>query len=132
MSSVKIDQALISAFIAGDFGIGIAHENLPFTPGSDAYAEVLVLQNDTTPWSLKHTNETDGVFRVILRYPADTGAIGPKQKAEEIFNVFKIGSRHSYDGASVTIITNQRQPGVQEDGWYKLVLSMEYKAFITR
>ena len=132
MSSVKIDQALLSAFIDGAFSMPIAHENLPFTPGSDAYAEVLILQNDTTPWSLKHSNETDGIFRVILRYPADTGAIAAKQKAEEIFNVFKIGSRHEYNGATVTITTNQRALGVQETGWYKLALSMQYKAYLKR
>jgi hypothetical protein len=132
MSSVKIDQALLSAFIDGAFSMPIAHENLAFTPGSDAYAEVLILQNDTTPWSLKHSNETDGILRIILRYPADTGAIAAKQKAEEIFNVFKIGSRHVYDGATVTITSNQRARGVQETGWYKLVLSMQYKAYLKR
>jgi hypothetical protein len=132
MSSVKIDQALLQAFIDASFGLDIAHENLPFTPGSDAYAEVLILQNDTTPWSLKHSNETDGILRIILRYPADTGAIAAKQKAEEIFNVFKIGSRHVYDGATVTITSNQRARGVQETGWYKLVLSMQYKAYLKR
>jgi hypothetical protein len=130
---LKIDQALISAFIDGNFGLSVAHENLPYnaTDGA-AYAELLVLQNDVTPLNLNDSNETDGVFRVILRYPANSGAIAVKQKADEIFGVFKVGARLRFDGVTVTITNNKRQPGIAEDGWYKIVLTMAYKAILNR
>jgi len=72
------------------------------------------------------------VFRILLRYPTDKSSVPAKTKADEIFAVFKIGQRLTYDGVTVTIIGNQRQPGVVEEGWYKLVLTMPYKAFLTR
>lgn len=130
---LKIDQALLTAFVDGGFGLPIAHENLDFepTPG-EAYAELLVLQNDATPATLKHTNETDGVFRVILRYPVNKSSIPAKTKVDEIFAVFKIGQRLTYGGVSLTLTANQRAPGINEDGWYKLVLTMPYRAFLAR
>lgn len=131
--SVKIDQALVSAFISGNFGLGIAHENTEFVPTAQSpYAELRVLQNDVTAGTLNDTNDTDGVFRVILRYPVYTGAIAPKLKADQIFAVFGIGTRLSYEGVTLTILNNQRQPGVAEDGWYVLVLTMAYRAAIER
>jgi hypothetical protein len=130
--SLEIDQALVTAFLAGSFGIGVAHENRDYKPENDPYAEIIVLQNDTTPFSLAHSDETDGVFRVILRYPAGSGAITPKTKAEEIRQHFKIGTRLTYGGASLTIKGHQRQPGVQEQGWYKLIINLPYRATLTR
>lgn len=133
MADLRIDQALVSHFIDSSFGLPIAHENLAYDPNAGSeYAELLVLQNGTTPWSLKHSNETDGLFRVILRYPLDGGAIAAKTKAGEIFNAFGIGLPISYNGATLTIMSHSRQQGVPEDGWYKIVISMGYKALIRR
>lgn len=129
---LKIDQALVERFTGGGFGLPIAHENAPYTPTGAPYAELLVLQNDRTPYSLADSDETDGVFRVILRYPVNGGAVAIKTKADEIFAAFKIGQRLTYSGQTLTILSQQRQPGVPEDGWFKLVLTMAYKANIAR
>lgn len=130
---LAIDQALVNTFINGGFSLSIAHENIDFTPtAGTAYAELLVLQNDVTPATLNDSNDTDGVFRVILRYPANGGAIAAKTKADQIFTVFRIGTRLTYNGVTLTILGNSRQPGLAEDGWYKLVLDMPYRANIAR
>lgn len=139
MSTLQVDQALTQAFIEGDFKLSdgtslpVAHENLPFEPAQGTpYAELLVLQNDTTPYSLAHSNQTDGVFRVILRYPVESGAIEIKKMADAIFAVFGVGVRLVYQGTTVTMMGNQREPGLAEDGWYKIVLTMPYRAFLKR
>jgi hypothetical protein len=68
--SVKIDQALVSAFIAGGFGLSIAHENAPFEPaGQTPYAEIKVLQNDITAGTLNDTN--DSVTKLPDKYGRD-------------------------------------------------------------
>lgn len=130
--SIKIDQALIAHFIDAGTGLPIAHENINYTPTGDAYAEIIVLPNDTTALNYKHTNQTDGVFRAILRYPSGRGALPSKTAAEIILNHFKIATLIEYDGVLVEITGSKREPGVQEDGWYKLVLTVPYRAFITR
>jgi hypothetical protein len=130
--SVKIDQALVEHFRLGAFGLPVAYENQPFSPSNCAWASVRVLPNDVTPYSLDDCDETDGIFQVILNYPTDVGAVEPKAKADEVFSHYAIGSRVSYAGQSLTINRHQRQPGLAEDGWYRLVLSIGYIAFIER
>lgn len=133
MASVRIDQSLVNHFLAGDFGIGVAHENLPYQPViGEPYAEIIVLQNDITPVDSSHTNETDGILRVILRYPSDTGAMNAKRKADEIFTHFKIGSQIEYETQKLTIVRQGRAPGYSEQGWYKIVMTIGYRAFLAR
>ena len=128
---IKIDQALISAFVSADFGLPIAHENSAYSPSS-AYAEIEVFQNDVSGLGLTDTNETSGFFQVILRYPENTGAVAIKTKADQIFSVFKIGAVFQYDGVRVKITRNRRNNGVNEEGWYKTVVTIGYKAFLSR
>lgn len=134
--SVKIDQAFTQAFIDGSFGLPIAHEAAPYKPSNGtAYAEIFILPNDITPYSIGSTDETDGIFRVILRYPngaEDENGISAKTKADEIFAAFPIGSRVTYSGVSATVTSLSRQRGVPENGWYSLVLSISYRSFLAR
>lgn len=131
--SVEIDQALLSAFIAGNFGLPIAHENAGYTPKQgEAFVEVLINQNDITPFSLAGSNETDGTMSVILWYPMDAGAISAKNKAAEIMTAFFIGRTLTYAGQRVTIKSQRRQPGAPENGWYKLSIILSYWAAVAR
>jgi len=130
---VKIDQAFVSEFIAGGFGLPIAHENTAYdATNGEPYAEIGVLQNNVTPLTLNSSDQTDGVFQAILRYPSYSGAIAIKQKADEILNHFRFGKTFSFGGIEVKTTALQRQPGINEDGWYKIVLTISYTAIITR
>ena len=133
MAAVKLDQAFVQHFLDGDFGLPIAHENIAYAPANGVpYAELRMLQNDITMLDLAHRNITDGVFRVVLRYPTGTGSIAAKAKADEIFTHFGLGSQVDYDGQAATIESHQRQPGVAEAGWYVLVLTLGYRAKLVR
>lgn len=130
---IRVDQALLAHFLAGNFGLPVAHENTDYTPSAgQAYLEPLVLQNDSTPGTLKHTNDTDGIFRVIVRYPLGAGAVPAKQKAQDIAAHFPVGARLTYAGLALTVVASSRQPGVAESGWFKVVLTMPYRAAIER
>lgn len=131
--SVKIDQAFINTFIDADFGLDIAHENLSYSPTAGTeYVQLLNIPNDITPFSVKETNETDGIFRIILYWPVDEGAIQAKLKADEIMDAFTIGSQVCYDGQCATVTRLSRQKGIAENGWYKTLITIAYKAFIRR
>jgi hypothetical protein len=133
VSAVKLDQAFVQHFIDGDFGLPIAHENIAYQPvNGTAYAELRMLQNDITMLDLAHTNITDGVFRIVLRYPTGTSSIAAKTKADNIFAHFGLGSQVEFDGQAATIESHQRQPGVAESGWYVLVLTLGYRAKLQR
>lgn len=128
-----VDQALISSFVNADFGLPIAHENREYTPvAGTAYAEILVFQNDKTPWAVEDVDESDGVFRIILRYPSGQGVGGIKNKADEIIDTYKIGSRIIYNDQVIEVTAVNRAVGVQESGWYKIVIDVRYKTFFRR
>lgn len=131
--SIRIDKALISRFKTANFGLPTAYEGLPLTPSNGvAYAEVTVIPNNETAYSADDTDETDGLFRIILRYPENEGAVPAKTMADTMFAQYKIGQRITYDGQEVEITGRQRAPGVREAGWYKLVLSISYRTFTRR
>ena len=129
----SVDQALSDSFIYGDFGLPIAHENRDYKPVSKtAYAEILVLQNDKTAWTIEDVDQSDGVFRVILRYPSGQGVGGIKNKADEIIDTYKIGSRIIYNDQEIEVTAVSRDVGVQETGWYKMIIDVRYKTFFGR
>jgi hypothetical protein len=131
--SLKIDQAFISTFIDAAFGLPIAHENMEYQPvNGTAYAELINLPNDITPLSMNDSNVTDGIFRVILRYPVNEGAVSAKTMAETIMSAFTINSKVCYDGLCAVVNKVYRQPGVAESGWYKIVVTIGYIATIAR
>lgn len=130
---IKIDQAFIQAFINGGFDLPIAHENLLYEPTAGIeYAELINIPNDITPLSLNDTDETDGLMRVILYYPANEGSIQAKTKADEIMAVFKIGTRVCYSSQCATVTRISRHRGVFEKNWYKIVITIGYYSLIGR
>lgn len=135
MSEINIDQAFVVAWETtnSEFSLPTAYENKDYSPDQDtAYAEVFSLPNPVEANSLNDLDETSGLFRIILRYPSGDGAIAAKLKAQEIVDAFKIGTSVPYSGQSAIISKTTRQKGVNEDGWYKIVVSIQYFALITR
>lgn len=131
--SVKIDQAFTEAFIDAGFGLSIAHENIDFEPTAGTeYVEIINLPNDITSLSVNDTNETDGVFRIILYWPQNEGSIQAKLKADEILAVFSIGTEVCYQSQCATITRSSHYKGVAELGWYHVVITIAYTAFLTR
>lgn len=131
--SIKIDQAFIQSFIDGAYGLETAYQNQPYTPTAGTpYAQLLNIPNDITALDLTDTNETDGLFRIILRYPVDSGAFAAKNQAETIMADYSIGSSVSYSGQSARITAVNRQQGVVEESWYVTLITISYRAFIPR
>jgi hypothetical protein len=135
MSQLKIEQAFLSSWLNdnSEFSLPTAYENKNYKPTLQTpYAEVYNLPNPLDPLSLNDSDETSGIFRIILRYPVNESAIIAKTKAQEIIDAYKIGTIVSYLGQSAIIRKTMRQNGAPEDGWYKTVLSLEYFAIIMR
>ena len=131
--STKIDQAFIDTYIDADIGLPIAHENITYKPTAGTkYVELLNIPNDVSPLSLNDSNETDGLFRIILYWPTNVGSVQAKLKADEIMAVFTIGSKVCYSNQCATITRVSRQKGTADDSWYKTVITIRYYAVIGR
>ena len=133
MSLTNIDQAFVNEFIAQGFGLDIAHENTDYEPTAGTeFVSIRLLPNDVTPLSYTNSDETDGIFRIILNWPQGEGAIQAKNKADEIISAFKIGTKLSYSSQKVTVTTAYREIGEAIDGWYRIIVSIGYYAVVSR
>jgi len=131
--TAKLEQALVQHFIDGNFLLPIAYENNGFDPvAGNAYAEISSFVNDETAFSLNDSDQTDGFFQVILRYPVDEYSWDAKNKADEIRAHFKIGLRLENDGQKLTVTSRSADKGFNEDGWYKIVLRVFFTAVLPR
>jgi len=146
--SIKIDQALDSTVLNGGLSIDIIYENGiysvwggasytnktgVYTP--DANREHMEIRNfpaSSIPLSLKHSDEYVGLFQAIIKYPADVGSIIIKQKAEAFLDLFTIGNSIVYDSQKVYISSKNRDGGRIEGGFYQIVCSVNYTAYVTR
>jgi len=133
--SAKIDRALVQAFIAGSFGLTIAHENEGFdpTPGTP-HAEITVFRNPAVPVSIGDAglDETTGLFQATLKYPTNAGAWPAKEKADALLAYFRVGRVFTYEGQRVQILSKDRGTGRAEAGWYQLVTRFEFNARTAR
>lgn len=142
MSFLEIDQTFINKFIEAEFELPVVHENASYNPiPGTPFAELLCLNNDISEFSLAGSVQTDGIFRVILRYPTNEYSIEAKTMADRIFAEFQIGSILCYGSSRSKIIQHKRQTGTYgkeltttfvDEGWYKLVVSIMHKTFIRR
>jgi len=131
---LKINQAFIKSFIDADFGLDIAHENIDYKPKAGTpYAEIFVIGNDVTPATLTAgLYETDGVFRVILRYPSGGGAVAARAMSDRITAHYYIGREIEYDSQRAIIRKFSGAPGESRDGWYVFIVNIYYKAYVRR
>ena len=146
--SVKIDQAFISAIMTGGLALDIVHENGLFSvwsgsvynstqgvyvpTASRAFIEIRNFPADETAYSLNSSNSAVGLFQAILKYPTDSGAVTVKNKAEELLNLFSIGSSISYNSQQVFIQAKSRDGGRVDGGYYQVVCRVNYQAFKSR
>lgn len=135
MSALKIYQAFVNNLTTGSLltGLGVAFENAAYEPeAGDPYAELRFFPNETDALDLKNRSETTGVFSVILRYPIGAGAIVVKSKAQAIVDAFKPGTTISYTGQVVNIVNSAAGSGLADDGWFKQIVDIRFRAFSAR
>lgn len=131
MTLLDIDRAFIDEFLDRDFlhAEQIALPNLKFTPTHGTpFAELINLPNDASPLTIDGSSETDGIFRVLLNWPVDTGDIAAKMKAQEIISYYDIGKKIGEAVVTGHGFTAQSSP---VGSWYLTVITISYRAFLT-
>ena len=131
--SVKLDQALLQAFIDGAFGLPIAQENDGYTPTpGTAYVELEVMKNSENAFTLNDLNDNTGLLQVAFNYPTGEGAIAAKDKRDEVSDAFPIGEVLTYAGQSLQITGKQTPKAAPRAGWYRLLLRINFVAYLPR
>jgi len=146
--SLKIDQSLDSTVLNGGLAIDLIFENgvysvwggAAYTNNSgvytpDANREHMEIRNfpaNSIAFTLAHSDEYVGFYQAIIKYPADIGSITIKQKADAFLALFEIGVPVTYDGQNVFPTSKNRDGGRAEGGFYQIVCSVNYRAFVAR
>jgi len=146
--SINIDNAFTSAILAGGLALDVVHDNGiysywngsayvsvqgVYTPDANrAYCEIKVFPASTTPLTLSSYDDSRGIYQAIVHYPADTGSIAAKTKAESILALFKPGATLTSGSQAVNIMNKTRDGGRVEGGFYQIVIRVEYRAYTAR
>lgn len=130
MSFNGISAALIAHYRSGSFfrDSSTAFPNAQFTKPSPstAWAALFVIPATTGELSLSESDEMSGVFQIDLNYPLNGGAGAAQAKADEIRSHFKRGLRVQ----NVILGTVSALPLGPVDGWYRVSVSVNYRAFV--
>lgn len=130
MSFNGIPAALISRYRSGAFFSDAltAYPNAAFAKPapSVAWASVFNIPSASSPLSLSHSDEMAGVFQIDLNYPLNGGAGAAQSKADAIRAHFKRGISIE----NVELGTVSALPVGPVDGWYRVVISIAYRAFV--
>ena len=130
MSFNSIPSALIARYRSGAFFTDAltAYPNAAFTkPGpSVAWAAVFVIPATTAALSIRDSDEMAGVFQIDLNYPLNGGAGAVQAKADAIRAHFKRGT--VLTGVEVGSVSIANLGPV--DGWYRVAVSIAYRAFV--
>lgn len=137
-STKKVKDCLRKSFADADhFGFDkktqVVVENMPYDSRGVPYVHIFVIPNDVTPFDVADTDETDGVFRIILRYPTDKFTLDDvEQKTDEIEDYYTIGRKFEHNGQTVQVRKRNTPPGVVENGWHKMIVDIIYNAYMDR
>lgn len=126
----SIPAALIARYRSGAFFTDAltAYPNAAFTKPAPtvAWASVFNIPATTAALSLSDSDEMPGVFQIDLNYPLNKGAGIAQAMAQQIRAHFKRGTRVS----GVEIGAVSYVPLGPVDGWYRAVVSVEYRGFV--
>lgn len=130
-----INAALIAAYRAGGFFSDAltAYENSAFVkpPANASWASVFFLPAQNSSLSLD-SNEHSGVMQIDVNAPTNIGAGAVISVADNIMSVFRHGASFTAAGQRVEVASTSISPGRVVDGWYRVSVSVFYRAFVPR
>ena len=135
MTVSAIPQAIINRYKAGAFFTDAltSWENKTFTkPASTiAWAAIYHLPATQTELTLATTNDNTGLVQIDLNYPKNAGSGAILAKADAVLASFQRTTILTHAGQKVQITTSDVSQGREVDGWYRVSLSVGYRAFVS-
>ena len=133
----NIRSALAKAFVDGAFFTSdkIAWENVAFTPPSaTAWAKFTYVPSEPSAATLGTNghDEVTGFVQIDLNFPDGLGDKPASDKYEAIRSLFKIGSRFTYGGYTVSVQSCGRSQGRNVDGYYRVAVTVFFNSRIQR
>ena len=115
---------------------GVYENDGEFNPQADAaWFQFFFIPNQPSVITLgdQGSDEHTGIVQINLNYPMNEGSGTALEKADELRALFKAGSKHIFDGQTVTAIScGLSGSGQIINGFYQTILTIEYKAHTAR
>ncbi len=135
MSLQKIESALISGYLGAGLALPTQYENIDFSkPDSSPWAAVWFVPNDPIMSSLGDDgfDEYNGFLQVDLNYARNDGRKKSREHYEILRNHFKAGTVFTDNGQSVMSTHCGMSQGREIDGWYRVSVSIYFRAYVER
>lgn len=137
MKFAAIDSALLDRFMSGGFfpPAQVQTENKQFTPPSGKpWARItnLPAQPDQATLGDGGQDLHVGILQVDLLYPQGEGRGAALAMADRIATHFKAGDSWRHEDQAVRVTSCGRGTGINEGGWYRISVSINWKAHVTR
>lgn len=135
MSTYKIHQALVQSLIDLNLGLPIAHENVDFkTSDTGDFLQCFLLPagRESLMKDDLGVDEERGIFQISY-YRKAGESVGPALSiVDSVLDCYKHNHTISHQGQDVVIINSQRNAGRNEQGWWRIDISINYKSDIQR
>lgn len=133
MSTLEINQALVSGLISLNLGLPIAYENAQFDPVNNApFLDVVNIPNERVSLSKRELDEETGVFQITYFQPSDTGTYDGLRTIDRILKAFVHNAAFLFGSQRVVVINSGRDAGENVNGWWRSIVSVSYKSDVLR
>lgn len=137
MKFAAIESALHERFLSGGFlpATQVQTDNETFTPpASKPWARLtnLPAQPDVVTLGEGGQDLHVGLLQVDLFFPQGKGRAAVLALADRIAGHFKAGEKWLYDGQAVRVTSCGIGNGINDGGWYRRTVTINWKAHVTR
>lgn len=134
MNPNLIDAALEGHLLTLPGAPSIAWEDVAFTPKTgQAYLQVHQLRNTPVDESITQDMRRDrGILQVTVVHPAGQGKVAALNLANKVAALFPLGLE--LDTGAGTVVTTSHPAiasGYPDEGWYRVPISIYWKAYPT-
>ena len=134
MIFLNIRNTLVNYFNLGGFDLPVSFPNISYDASEKAFAELDILPSQPNAVTMGDYGEDEhkGIFQIDLYYPTGKGDMAILTKADQIARHFKAGTKYSYESQEVFIESCGVSNGRQEQGRYRMIITINYRARISR
>jgi len=128
-----VSSVIVQTFKDKSFGLTIAEPNTGFKPASRTpYVELKSFEATNKPSDLKHNDERSYIFQIELNYPIGTGDAAVKLKSNEILESYSFNDYFQDVDYRLYVTEKREKQGYAEKAWYRKILQIYFRAFVSR
>lgn len=134
MTYQELHEALTQSVINLGTGLPIAFENSDFNPESagDQFLDLTTLFGEQEVISKDSVDEILGVYQISVYTKSGTSVANALSVVDEILSFYRHNVTLTKGDTTVYILNSSRNAGRNENGWYVIDVSINFKSDVLR